>query len=198
MRIYVLDDDARMCRTLARILSADRHDVTGFTDPADLLSASESIPPDILLLDIRLEGASGLDLLAELTAARPELPIVMISGTTDVDDAIAAFRGGAVQFLRKPFRRAELTAALREASNIGVERAERLARAQKAAGIRLSKREHQVLASMTEGLQSKNIAHRLSISLRTVDMHRANIFTKLSAKNATHAVAIARQLDLAR
>ncbi len=198
MRIYVLDDDAAMCRTLARMLSSDGNQVSGFTDPAALLSAMETASPDILLLDIGLDGANGLDILTQVTATRTELPVVMISGTSEVDDAIAAFRGGAVQFLRKPFRRSELDAALNDAARIGEERANRLARTRAASTISLSKREHEVLAGMTEGLQSKLIAHRLGISLRTVDMHRANIFSKLSAKNATHAVSIASQLDLAR
>ncbi|MBN8816228.1 MAG: response regulator [Sphingomonas sp.] len=198
MRIYVLDDDAAMCRTLARMLSSDGNQVCGFTGPAALLSAIEMASPDVLLLDIGLDGANGLDVLTQVTATRTELPVVMISGTSEVDDAIAAFRGGAVQFLRKPFRRSELEAALSDAARIGKERAHRLARTRTASAISLSKREHEVLAGMTEGLQSKLIAHRLGISLRTVDMHRANIFSKLSAKNATHAVAIARQLDLAR
>ena len=198
MKIYVLDDDPAMCRALARMLTDGNNAVSAFTDPSALCAAIEVRPPDILLLDIRMDGTNGLDLLAELATANPAMPIVMISGTTEVDDAIAAFRRGAVQFLRKPFRRSELAAALADAARVGAERAELLARARQAAAIKLSKREREVLASMTEGLQSKVIAHQLGISLRTVDMHRANIFSKLSARNAMHAVAIARQLNLAR
>jgi len=197
MRIYVLDDDAAMCRTLRRMTADENNQVTCFDDPADLLTQLESLPTGALLLDIWLGTASGLDLLGELRAKRPTMPIIMISGTNAVDDAIAAFRGGAVQFLRKPFRRADLIAALAEADRIGKERAEHSARIREAAAINLSKRENEVLAGMIEGLQSKVIAHRLGISIRTVDMHRANIFSKLSARNATQAVAIARRLDLA-
>jgi two-component system response regulator FixJ len=196
MRIYVLDDDTAMCRTLTRMIASDGSQVTCFNTAAMFLSALDSLPAGVLLLDIHLGGMSGLALLTDVTTKRPEMPVIMISGTTQVDDAIAAFRGGAVQFLRKPFRRAELIAALTEADRVAVERGRQLARIGRAAAIKLSKREHEVLAGMTDGLQSKLIAHRLGISTRTVDMHRANIFTKLSARNATQAVAIARQLDL--
>src|SRR5262249_33629403 len=123
-------------------------------------------------------------------------PVVMISGTTAVDDAIRSFRHGAVQFLRKPFGLAALEASLAEAACIGTARACELERQQRANQIRLSPREHEVLAGLAEGRQSKHIAHGLGISVRTVDMHRANILMKLSAQNVAQAISIARELDL--
>ena len=120
----------------------------------------------------------------------------MVSGSTRVDDAITSFRRGAIHFLRKPFGCEELVATLREAWSIGADRKAAYERRALAQQIRLTPREREVLEGMAEGAQSKVIAWRLGLSIRTVDMHRANILAKLSARNASQAVAIARELDL--
>lgn len=196
MQLYILDDDAAMCRTLTRMVGGSDRSVRCFATPAAFLDELDALASGLVLLDINLPETSGIDVLTILAERRPAWPVVMVSGTTDVDDAIAAFRAGAVQFLRKPFRRNELDKAISEAERIGAERAAQLERAEQAAGINLSRRERQVLVGMTEGHQTKVIAHSLGISARTVDMHRARIFSKLSARNAVQAVAIARQLNL--
>jgi two-component system response regulator FixJ len=120
----------------------------------------------------------------------------MVSGSAEVDDAIVAFRRGAIHFLRKPFRRDALLLVLSEVEQIVYERMADYARRQNASSITLTPREREVLEAMANGEQSKVIAWKLGLSTRTVEMHRSNILAKLHARNASQAVAIARELGL--
>ncbi|PSO09539.1 hypothetical protein C7E20_22095 [Sphingobium sp. AEW4] len=113
-----------------------------------------------------------------------------------MDDAITAFRRGAIHFLRKPFRRDDLRAVLSEARKVGVKRIAAYELQARVMQVKLTGRETQVLDAMAGGLQSKMIAWKLGLSIRTVDMHRSNILAKLSARNSSQAVAIARGLGL--
>ena len=136
---------------------------------------------------------NGLELLDRLKEQRPDWPVIMLTGHAEVGAAVRSFRSGAVHFLSKPFSKAELLGALEEAAEIG-RRRQRVAgaREQVEALDKLSKREREVLAAIAEGKQSKTIAWELGISVRTIDLHRSNILAKLSARNTSQAVGIAR------
>ena len=196
MRIYIVDDDPKSCRLLEKLVQLAGHDPIIFTDAAQFLRETDHARLGCVLLDVQMPHTGGLDVLAELTARTPSWPTIMISGTTEVDDAITAFRRGALHFLRKPFRRAEFDTMLGEAAAVAVARAEAHRRATEASMVRLSPREREILAALAKGDQSKVIACHLGLSVRTVDMHHSNILTKLSARNASQAVSIARSLAL--
>lgn len=198
MRVYIVDDQPASCALLARLVRLAGYDADTSTSAGAFI---ESVEADrstfgIALLDIRMPEISGLDLLARLASRDPAWPVVMVSGTTEVDDAISAFRSGAVNFLRKPFRREALERTLEEAASTAAARLLAHARLREASRVRLTAREAEVLAALARGEQTKMIAWRLGLSARTVDMHRSNILAKLSARNASQAVAIARSLDL--
>lgn len=196
MQAYIVDDDPLARRTVTRLLSTADIDCETFGSAAEFLSVLDTLDFGCVLLDIDMPGESGLDALAEVLRRQPVFPVVMLSGSTHVDDAIASFRQGALHFLRKPYRREELLAVLTEAERVGIERLAAFERQAKARSIHLTTREREVLVAMAEGQQSKQIAWTLKLSIRTVEMHRSNILTKLSARNASQAVAIARSLDL--
>lgn len=196
MRAYVVDDDELMCRTIERLLVDCGWEACGYRSANAFLEALDELEFGCLLLDIGMPERNGLEVLGEVLHRRPSWPVVMLSGSTDVDDAITSFRTGAIHFLRKPFFRADLESALAEAARIGEERLREEARRTEAGRVSLSRREKQVLAALAEGQQSKMIAWNMGLSVRTVDMHRSNILAKLSARNASQAVAIARSLEL--
>ena len=196
MRIYVVDNDPLICRTLARMLQCDGIEARTFASADAFLEELEGLDFGCVMLDIEMPDHNGLEVLTTILRQKPAWPVIMVSGSTAVDDAIAAFRRGAIHFLRKPFRRGELQSALAEASKIGAERQAAHERRTRAEQVHLTCRERQILSSMADGLQTKTIAWQLELSVRTVDMHRSNILAKLSARNAAEAVTVARNLEL--
>ena len=117
----------------------------------------------------------------------------MVTGHAEVGSTIEAFRSGAIHFLRKPFQQKMLLEALQEAAEVAKSRQSRKIDPKQLAALqRLTSREREILDEIAAGLHSKEIAWKLGISIRTVDVHRSNILTKLSAKNTSQAVAIAR------
>lgn len=191
--LYIVDDDPAVARTVARAARTIGFAPQLFGSAAEFLDQLEGLDQGCALLDIRMPGMSGLDLLELLKERRPDWPVVMLTGHAEVGAAVRSFRSGAVHFLSKPFKNTELLATLREAAEIG-ERRKRMAadRKQVEALNKLSRREKEVLAAIAQGKQSKVIAWDLGISVRTVDLHRSNILAKLSARNTSQAVAIAR------
>ena len=194
--IYVVDDDPDVRSVIARLVATDGRAVTTFPSALELMHQIDLLPFGCLLLDISMPGRNGLDVLDEVMRRDPPWPVVMISGTADVEHAVVAFRRGAIHLLRKPFRRTELYSILKEASEVGIARLEEHERTTRACRVLLTKREREVLGAMARGEQSKITAWSLGLSSRTVDMHRGNILIKLSARNATQAVAVARELQL--
>lgn len=191
--LYVIDDDAAVARTVARAARTAGFSPRLFGSAAEFLDELDGLEQGCILLDVRMPGMTGLELLDQLKEKRPGWPVVMLTGHAEIGAAVQSFRSGAVHFLSKPFKKAELLDTLKEAAEIGRQR-KRLAagREQVEALGKLSKREHEVLASIAEGKQSKVIAWELGISVRTVDLHRSNILAKLSARNTSQAVAIAK------
>lgn len=169
-----------------------------FSKAADVIAQLHTLPFGCLFVDIEMPGLNGIDLLAELRRRDMSWPVVMVSGTTDVGQAVAAFRTGAVHFLRKPFRRDDFRRALEEVASVAEKRREEHLQLQRALAIRLTLREREILDAMARGEQTKAIAWQLGLSVRTVEMHRGNILSKLSARNSAQALAFARELELIR
>src|ERR1700755_288942 len=113
--IFVVDDDAAVRDTLSMVLKASGYEVICFADGAALLSVARSRTPAAILLDVHIPGKSGLDLLKELHGEDYPAPIFMISGQGDIAMAVNAIKGGALDFIEKPFRGSEIVARLNEA-----------------------------------------------------------------------------------
>ncbi|WP_281253111.1 response regulator transcription factor [Sphingomonas spermidinifaciens] len=195
MHIYLVDDDPLARRMARRMLIGTDAECIEFDSGASFLDRLEALETGCVLLDIDMPGRNGLEVLHEV-AMRKAWPVVIVSGSNRVDDAIRAFRQGAVHFLRKPFRRADLVQTLGEAVAREAERQRAVAKQAEAARIRLSKRETEVLHAMSAGHQTKAIAWALGLSLRTVEMHRSNLMKKMKARNSTQAISIARTYAL--
>lgn len=191
--VHIVDDDLAVARTIARTVQSAGFETRIFASPAEFLQSLDELEAGTVCLDIKMPGMSGIELLKVLTSKRPDWPVIMLTGYAEVGSAIEAFRSGAIHFLRKPFKQQELLSALEEAAEVGRRRLSQAVDLKQLEALqRLTSREREILDTIAQGLQSKEIAWKLGISIRTVDLHRSNILAKLSARNTSQAVAIAR------
>ncbi len=188
--VHVVDDDDAVRTALARLLQSAGLNVTASASAEEFLSRFNADQPGCLVLDIRMPGASGLDVQARLATLRPQFPIVMISGHADVTSAIKAMRAGAVDFLPKPYDPKVLLERVKQCLLLDAERrkAEATRSAALAAFEKLSPRERQVMERMSQGSSSKDIAAELGISRKTIDIHRAHVMSKLGVESMAELV----------
>lgn len=196
--VAVIDDDPQIRNSLKVLLSTASIATETFESAEDFLSSPACGNVGCLLLDVRLPGMTGMDLLKALPTGRRGCPVIVITGHGDVPLAVRAMRMGAFHFVQKPFDPETLLAICLEA----LERAERGAderqRIQKLESMyeSLTERERQVLELLVDGLPSKLIAHELGISTRTAEHHRSAVMKKMKARSTSHLVRMA--LDMQR
>lgn len=193
--VLILDDDASVRRAYARILADEGYAVLEFQDFHGLRHAVESntiaLDQACLLLDMRMPGADGLTVQRWISANRLSLPVIFVSGESEISEAISALKAGAAEFLLKPVGGQQLLAAVRavlqQAGQPGSD-------SPLPPGFeRLSVREAQVLDLVVQGLRSQKIADALGITLRTVKMHRGNIMGKVGVQNVAQLVSFYQQ-----
>lgn len=198
MLVHVIDDDEAVARTVARSAAQAGWETSTHPSADAFLERFDDLSFGCIVSDVRMPGTSGTELIRILNARCPEWPVIMMTGHADVSAAVTSFRLGAVHFLQKPFKRAQLVAALHEAAEVAGRRtAERDRRQQTAALNRLTRREAEILGALSKGLQSKTIAWEFGISTRTVEMHRSNILCKLGARNTSQAVGLLKMAGAA-
>ncbi|MFD2181223.1 response regulator transcription factor [Rhodoplanes azumiensis] len=195
--VALVDDDPAVLDALALYLERRGLSVTRFASADALVAAgTDATAFECVVADVRMPGMSGLDLV-RLFAGRPAAPpVILITGHGDVDMAVAAIKLGAADFIEKPFDEARLFEA------IGIAVAKRRASRQDAEALAdlrarfesLSERQHEVLTLATEGLSNKEIAARLGISPRTVEIHRAWVMERMGARNLAELVRMAMRL----
>lgn len=186
MQLYIVDDDPLVARSIEMSARSIGFQSRIFSSANAFLEELGKLEHGCVLLDIKLPGMSGLELLDNLTEKRRAWPVVMLTGYAEVGSAVRSFRSGAVHFLNKPFKRTELLDALKEAEQIGMRRIREAVDPKVVEALRtLTRREREILSAISEGMQSKAIAWDLGISIRTVDLHRSNILAKLSARNTS-------------
>jgi FixJ family two-component response regulator len=196
--VHVVDDDLSMRRSLARLLGGAGHQVVLYGTAEELLAVADPALDGCILLDLRLPGASGLELQDQLAARGCTAPIVFLTGHGDVPAGVRAMKHGAVNFLQKPVVADELFAAVAEAlarSASARGRAADLAR-RRALAATLSERQRAVWLRVVRGQLNKQIAHDLGIVERTVKLHRARVMEKLHAESNADLVRIAERLGL--
>ncbi len=190
--IHVVDDDAHFLRSLLFMIEGLGFDAVGYSSAEAFWQASALAQPQgsCLLLDIRMPRMSGLELQRRLHT-QPVLPIVFMTGHGDVDQAVQALRGGAVDFLQKPFREQALLDALNRAVALSVQAQRQQARQAQALEVlqRLSPRERDVARLLALGHSNKEVARQLDISDHTVHVHRQSITKKTGSG---HAADLAR------
>jgi RNA polymerase sigma factor (sigma-70 family) len=193
LTVFIVDDDAGVRDSVALMLGLLGYRTTAFDSAEAFLSAYQPDWAGCLIADLRLPGRSGIELQAELRSRGSTLPIVIITGHGDVPTARAAFQANAVDFLEKPFDDAQLRAAIEAAFALEERRiartddlredAQRLAK--------LTAREREVMEQATLGLHAKEIAARLGISPRTVEVHKTRLMAKLGVRNVAELVRLA-------
>jgi FixJ family two-component response regulator len=188
--ICVVDDDAAARSSLRLLLKSLGLAATAYDSAASFLKSYDPEQPGCLLLDIRMPGMSGLELQQQLNQRGTISPIIFITGHGDVAMAVEAMQHGAFDFLQKPFRDQELLDRVQRAIAKDHEVRATL-RGHDAIRQRLESltaREHEVLDLVTAGAANKVIAHRLGISQRTVEIHRARVMEKMSADSLAQLV----------
>jgi two-component system response regulator FixJ len=191
--VHLVDDDEAIRRSVGFMLKTSGFHVRSYESGVELLKSASNLEPGCILLDIRMPGMDGLEVQTALKGKGIGLPVIIMTGHGDVTLAVQAMKAGAVDFIEKPFEKAVLLSAIEH----GVERLKRstadVERADEAA-VRLqalTPREREVLDGLAKGLPNKTIAYDLGISPRTVEIHRANVMSKLDVKSLSEALRIA-------
>jgi FixJ family two-component response regulator len=196
--VLVIDDDPDLRASVGRLLRSLGLDVQLFASISDFLKSDPPDGPTCLVLDVRLPGQSGLDLQRELAAANRELPIVFITGHGDIPMSVQAMKGGAIEFLTKPFRDQDLIDAIQ----LGLSRDHARRENEKAlAALRdrfesLSPREREIMIQVAHGLLSKQIAGDIGIAEATVKVHRSRLMHKMKARSLPELSRMADKLKL--
>ena len=192
--VHEVDDDPSICTALGRLLqTADLASET-FPSAKAFLAHPVSDRPACLVLDLRLPGPSGLELQQALSQAGRNLPILFITGHGDVPSTVRAMKGGAVDFLQKPFNDEDLLDGVRRARPPSMRhRAEQADRHEVDVRLRqLTKREHQVMLHVITGKLNKQIAADLGISEKTIKVHGGRVMQKMRADSV---VELARLVE---
>ena len=191
-RVYLVDDDEAIRRSAGFMLKTSGFDVKSFTSGVEFLKEKE-IDPGCILLDVRMPGMDGIQVQQELRDRGSTIPVIVMTGHGDVNVAVQAMKAGAVDFIEKPFEKAALLAALDEGFG-RLEHADRSRVRAEEARVRLralTPREMDVLQGLVRGHPNKTIAYDLDISPRTVEIHRANLMSKLEVPSLSDALRIA-------
>ncbi len=193
--VHLIDDDADVRRALSFLLGTAGQTVRIYESAAEFLDQDLKALSGCLVTDVRMPGIDGLELLKRLAAGGIRLPTVVMTGHADVPLAVEAMKLGALDFIEKPFADEILLAAIR----IAVARGDRAQQADgESAQVRgrlasLSPREHDVLNGLLAGHPNKTIAFDLGLSPRTVEVHRANVMTKMAASSLSDLVRMTLQ-----
>lgn len=196
--VYVVDDDASVRESLRRLVDSLGLAVEVFAGAQAFLDARAGDTPGCLVLDVELPDLSGLELQRRLLDADDALPIVFLTGHGDIPMSVRAMKAGAVEFLTKPFRPADLVAAIREA--LARDQAAR-AQDRRLAGLRrryatLTAREREVMAGVVAGRLNKQIAADFGTREATVKEQRAQVMQKMQAASVAELVRLAALLSL--
>jgi two-component system response regulator FixJ len=188
--IHLIDDDQAVREGLALLIGTVGLRVQGWADPQAFIDGFDRASVGAIVLDVRMPGISGLTVLDRLMAQGVDQPVIMLTGHGTVEMCRRAFKAGAAEFLEKPVDDEQLLEALQQAVRQHVRSRER-AQADQAARERhaqLSEREREVLRFIVEGLTNKEIGRALTLSPRTVETHRANLFAKLQAESLAQLI----------
>jgi len=198
--VFVIDDDASMRRALTNLFESVGLEVEVFGSAAEMLQSKLPEVASCLILDIRLPGLSGLDFQTELAKANVHIPIIFMTGHGDIPMSVRAMKGGAIDFLTKPFRDQEMLDAVVTA----IERDRKRRDANKiVANLQtlfdaLTPREREILALVSSGLLNKQIAAELGLAEITVKIHRGRVMKKMGAKSLADLLRKAETLGINR
>jgi FixJ family two-component response regulator len=198
--VLIVDDDPSVREALGRLFRSVDLEPKLFASVAELMRQKFPDAPCCLVLDIRLPGVSGLDFQAQLADANIHVPIIMMTGHGDIPMSVRAMKGGAVDFLTKPFRDQDMLDAVAQA----IERDRKRRDGDRAlAELRerfdsLTTRERQIMELVTAGLMNKQVAGELGLSEITVKIHRGHAMRKMGVRTLADLVRAAESLEVRR
>ena len=198
--VFIVDDDISVRESLELLIRHAGWQPETFESAQEFLSRPRLLAPSCLVLDVRLPGLTGLDVQKRVSADRPDMPIIFITGHGDVPMTVEAMKGGAAEFLTKPFGDDVLLSAIRQA----IERSRAaLGREVEIGAIRdcyasLTRRERQVMDLVVSGRLNKQVGGELGISEITVKAHRGKVMQKMKADSLPDLVKMAARLRLRR
>jgi len=191
--VHIIDDEEAVRRSIAFLLTTAGYTVQSWPCGVTFLEGVQQAEESCALLDIRMPGTDGLDVQQRMADMGVTMPVIVLTGHGDITQAVRAMRAGAVDFLEKPFDREKLLHAIETAFaqiRDAALRQDQTKSAQSQIAM-LTSRERDVLAGLACGYPNKTIAYDLGISPRTVEVHRANLMTKLKVGNFADALRIA-------
>lgn len=195
--VHIVDDEEPVRKSLAFLLTMAGFTVRVHESATAFLAAAPSIRNGCLITDLRMPDLTGVELLRRLNDLPVRIPSIVISGHGDVPMAVDAMKAGALDFIEKPFEDEVLIEAIRRAAAELVQVSNGTdVEAVRARFALLTEREREVLAGVVAGLPNKTIAYDLDISPRTVEVHRANVMTKMEARSLPELVRMALAADL--
>jgi RNA polymerase sigma factor (sigma-70 family) len=190
--VFIVDDDLSIRDSLSLILSLKGFRTASFARAEDFLAVLQPEWAGCVVADLKMPGMSGLELQQALALCQPQLPVIVITAHGDLASSRQAFKANAIDFLEKPFDDEQIVAALDLAFNrlhdSEADQAERRRRSEAVAS--LTEREREVMILLGEGLQNREVAARLDLSPRTIEVHKARILAKLGIRNVAELVRL--------
>ena len=198
--VFVVEDDASMCRALSNLFESVGLQVEVFGSASEMLEGKLPDVASCLVLDVRLPGLSGLDFQTELAKANIHIPIIFMTGHGDIPMSVRAMKGGAIDFLTKPFRDQDMLDAVVKAIEHDRERreADRIVTDVRTLFETLSTREREVMALVSSGLMNKQVAAELGLAEITVKIHRGHVMKKMGARSLADLLRQAELLGISR
>jgi FixJ family two-component response regulator len=196
--IYIIDDDQSVRDALSSLFRSVGYRVQLFGSTNEFSQATRVDANSCLVLDIRLPGASGLDLQSQLNREQIPIPVIFMTGHGDVPMSVRAMKAGAVDFLPKPFRDQDMLDAVANALDTDRKRreADQSVATVRSAFETLTAREREVMQFVTSGLMNKQVAGKLGLSEITVKIHRSNVMKKMGCQSLADLVRMAELLGL--
>jgi len=191
--VHVVDDDEAVREGVSILLEASGYEVSPHESGAAFLRVLDNLSPGCVLLDIHMPEISGLEVQAALRERSVDWPVIVLTGQGDIGIAVGAMKNGAFEFIEKPYENQMLLETLQEAFDKLETLTEESAKVTRAREFisRLSQREYEIVQGLLAGLPNKIIAYELDLSVRTVEVYRANAMDKLEARGLSTAVRIA-------
>lgn len=194
--VFLVDDDHSVCESICNLMESEGLQVRSFGSSEEFLAEWTSAASGCLVLDVRLPGMSGMELLNRLNELRLGLPVIIMTAHGDIPMVRKALKTGAVEFLTKPFQADELLQAVRQGFEIdrARRREDAIVKALLERFDSLSERERQVFEFVTDGLMNKEIADKLHLSLVTIKLYRGQVMDKMQANSFAELVKMREKM----
>ncbi|MBE9526488.1 MAG: response regulator transcription factor [Proteobacteria bacterium] len=194
--VFVVDDDEAVRQSTAWLIESIGLKVVSFSCADDFLKEYNN-ENGCIVMDVRMPGMSGLEAQEELTKREIDLPLIFITGHSDVPMAVRTLKRGAFDFIEKPFNDQLLLDAIQKGIKLNSDKVESLSKSETIFNniSSLTPRENQVMTRVTEGKPNKVIAHELNVSIKTVEVHRARMMEKMAASSVAELVKMTIDIE---